>query len=111
MSIDALERKVQALLRVVNAQEHGTNGVFLTRDERGSTPEGTEALLTEAMAAKGLKRADLDEAGIPVRHANLHFLGSRRVGITTKAQADAFLAGKWTPYSGEECPELEEGEA
>lgn len=102
MSIGELEKKVAMLQRVVNAQHHGSNGVFLTTDERGKTSEGREQVLTEKMAEKGLQRHDLEAAGIPVRHANLTFLGGRRMGITTKEQADAFLAGTWRPYSDEE---------
>ena len=105
MSIDALERKVASLMRVVSAQEHGSNGVFMSRDERGSTPEGADKILAELLAQKGLKQGDLEEAGIPVRFANLHFLaGRRRIGITTKEQADAFLAGTWRPHGDDEHP-------
>lgn len=105
MSIDALERKVASLLRVVNAQEHGSNGVFISTDARGKTPEGADKILGELLAQNGLKQGDLEEAGIPVRFANLHFLaGRRRIGITTKEQADAFLAGTWRPCGNDEHP-------
>lgn len=105
MSIDALERKVASLMRVVTAQDTGTNGVFISADARGKTPEGADKILGELLAQNGLKQGDLEEAGIPVRFANLHFLaGRRRIGITTKEQADAFLAGTWRPCGEDEHP-------
>lgn len=107
MSLDDLEKKVRALQRVIKAQDTGTNGVFVSYDERGKTFEGREQVLQEILSERGLNPGDLEAAGMPPRHANLWFCAGRRVSVTTTAQAEAFKNNAWIPYSGKEPPEPE----
>ena len=84
---DALERKIQALEHICNAQRSGllphTN--ILTMDARGKTEQGAAAVLCEELARRGVALEDFEDAGLEVLHINLWWLEGRSVRFGDRA--------------------------
>lgn len=83
---DALERKILALERILNAQRSGLlqHSTIMTLDSRGKTKEGAAQVLREELDRRGLSLQDFEDAGLDFIHLNLWWAEGRSVSTSDK---------------------------
>ena len=83
---DALERKILALERLLNAQRSGLlqHSTIMTLDSRGKTKKGAAQVLREELDRRGLSIQDFEDAGLDFIHLNLWWAEGRSVSTSEK---------------------------